>query len=434
MTSSPAIQYSYALDESGKVIHIDDVPMAYAERGRYYSIDAGDEMIARKGKKVAWHFAHKDGRPGALETYLHQLGKIAFKQAFEESDHFTLTLQTPYPCPQIDNCPIIDEACTPYKDYPFDLKNYYGRCELEKRITVNGHDYVTDICLIPKNHSSDYLVVEIQVTHASTREKLKSGLRIVEIRIEKEDDVMCFLKHNLRERDGIKFYGFHPRLPKGVTTDSVRAYHLKKFQIWKGGPTAISSEYCDTFAAQQGWDMKDAVFYLVALNSSIVQKNDFLFFGIQKALDHGCTLPEMYLPDKFRKMVLPPHSKYYVRLPEMTDGPKLINEQQEGEAVLDKVSKPLGLGKYFSGFSDKEEAYWSQVSDCIYQDNHGADVDAFLGALYLASLRHMYVQLVPPPKWEEGIDDYWVNSCFEYVPVLVETLPDNLFKHPFDGS
>ena len=433
MSSSPAILYSYALDESGKVIHIDDVPMAYAERGRYYSIDASDEMIARKGKKIAWHFAHKDGRPGALETYLHQLGKIAFKQAYEESDHFTLTLQTPYPCPQIDNCPIIDEACTPYKDYPFDLKNYYGRCELEKRITVNGHDYVTDICLIPKNHSSDYLVVEIQVTHASSREKLKSGLRIVEIRIEKEDDVMCFLKHNLRERDGIKFYGFHPRLPKGVTTDSVRAYHLKKFQIWKGGPTAISSEYCDTFAAQQGWDMKDAVFYLVALNSSIVQKNDFLFFGIQKALDHGCTLPEMYLPDRFRKMVLPPHStKYYVRLPEMTGGPKLINEQQEGEAVLNHMEEEM-FGPDPS-MTKKEQEYWRQVQECIYQDSHGADMEAFYGALYVASLRHMYVQLVPPPKWDEGVDDYWVNSCSEYVPILVETLPDNLFKHPFDGS
>lgn len=167
--------------------------------------------------------------------------------------------------------------------------------------------------------------------------------------------------------------------------------------------------------------MKDAAFYLVALGSSIVENNDFRFFGIQKALDHGCTLPEMYLPDRYRKMVLPPHSKYYVRLPEMTDGPKLINEQQEGEAVLNQVPQYLGL-------SDKEEAYWSQVSDCIYQDTHGADIDALLGALYLASLRKMYVQLVPPPKWEEGIDDYWVNPSHKYIPVLVETIPDSLFQ------
>jgi len=326
----------------------------------------------------------------------------------------------------------MDAACTPYKDYSFDLKNYYERCELEKRITVNSHDYVADVCLIPKNNSSDYLVVEIQVTHASTREKLKSGLHIVEIRIEKEDDVMCFLKHNLRERNGIKFYGFHPRLPQGITTDSVRAYYLMKFQIWEGGPTAITSEYCDTFAAQKGWDIKDAAFYLVALDSSIVEKNDFRLFGIQKALDHGCPLPEMYLPDKFRKMVLPPHFKYFVRLPEMTDGPRLINEQQEGETVLDHMDEIM-FGPYPS-ITNKEQEYWRQVQECIYQDSHGADMDAFLGALYLASLRHMYVQLVPPSKWEEGIDDYGVNSRCEYVPALVETLPDSLFRHPFDGS
>ena len=88
MTTKTNIQYSYAQDESGKIVHINDVPLKYAERGHYYSIDEGDAMIARKGKKVAWHFAHKDGRPRALETYLHKLGKSAFKQAFEESETF----------------------------------------------------------------------------------------------------------------------------------------------------------------------------------------------------------------------------------------------------------------------------------------------------------------------------------------------------------
>lgn len=65
MTTKTNIQYSYAQDESGKIVHINDVPLKYAERGHYYSIDEGDAMIARKGNKVAWHFAHKDGRPGA---------------------------------------------------------------------------------------------------------------------------------------------------------------------------------------------------------------------------------------------------------------------------------------------------------------------------------------------------------------------------------
>ena len=127
MSVKTNIQYSYAQDESGKIIHIDDVPLKYAERGRYFSIDEGDAMIARKGKKVAWHFAHKDGRLGSTETYLHQLGKKAFKQAFEESETFTLSFELPHPCSQKDRCPISKVSnCDTYKSYPYNLKDYYS--------------------------------------------------------------------------------------------------------------------------------------------------------------------------------------------------------------------------------------------------------------------------------------------------------------------
>lgn len=160
MTTKTNIQYSYAQDESGKIVHINDVPLKYAERGHYYSIDEGDAMIARKGKKVAWHFAHKDGRPGALETYLHKLGKSAFKQAFEESETFYLLLPAPHPCSQNGACPIIKkEACKPITLYSFNLKQYYSHCELEKRITFNGQDFQADVCLIPKNPKHDYLII-----------------------------------------------------------------------------------------------------------------------------------------------------------------------------------------------------------------------------------------------------------------------------------
>ena len=84
------IQFRYALDENGNVISIDDVPIEYSRRGRYYFPGTGAEMIARKGKKVAWHFAHKDGNPGALETYLHNTGKYLFKQVFEAAGIYSI--------------------------------------------------------------------------------------------------------------------------------------------------------------------------------------------------------------------------------------------------------------------------------------------------------------------------------------------------------
>jgi hypothetical protein len=316
VTTKTNIQYSYAQDESGKIVHINDVPLKYAERGHYYSIDEGDAMIARKGKKVAWHFAHKDGRPGALETYLHKLGKSAFKEAFEESDTFYLRLQAPHPCSQMKICPITDKgSCSVNKPYPFDLKKYYSKCELEKRITIDNQEFVADACLIRKNlkdddqinPEKDYLIIEIQVTHASTREKLRSGLHIIEIEITKDSDIERFRQYCLSEQNGVKFYGFKPTpsLPKGVSTNEAHAYRLRQFQILKNKQIHISDyfEYCDHFVSNGKWNTQNTLFYLVMLENLTTQndfdrctypfynKVDFELFAQQRAFYYGFPTP-----------------------------------------------------------------------------------------------------------------------------------------------
>lgn len=125
-------------------------------------------MIARKGKKVAWHFAHKDGNPGALETYLHNTGKYLFKQVFEASDKFTISLQAPAVCVYAGDCPVEERYPCHFKDYTtFDLKVYYDKCEIEKDFTVGNDTFCPDVLLLPKNAKHDPIFVEIEVTHAS---------------------------------------------------------------------------------------------------------------------------------------------------------------------------------------------------------------------------------------------------------------------------
>ena len=166
--SSSQIQFRYAIDQNGKVVSINDVPIEYSKRGRYFFPGTGAEMIARKGKKVAWHFAHKDGNPGALETYLHNTGKYLFKQVFEASDKFTISLQAPAVCVYAGDCPVEERYPCHFKDYTtFDLKVYYDKCEIEKDFTVGNDTFRPDVLLLPKNAKHDPIFVEIEVTHAS---------------------------------------------------------------------------------------------------------------------------------------------------------------------------------------------------------------------------------------------------------------------------
>jgi hypothetical protein len=444
VTTKTNIQYSYAQDESGKIIHINDVPLEYAKRGHYYSIEEGDEMIARKGEKVAWHFAHKDGRPGALETYLHKLGKSAFKQAFEESNTFNLLLTTPLPCSQKNICPIFEKkTCSQNKPYPFNLKQYYSHCELEKRITFNGQEFQADVCLIPINPEHDYLIIEIQVTHASTRKKRQSGLRIIEVEITKDSDIERFRQHNLSEQNGVRLYGFKssPRLPEGVSTNNVHAFKLRKFQILKNKQIHISdyNEDCDNFASKRKWDTQDTLFYLITqddltttqntfdqcIQREFYNRNDFEQFARQRAFYFGFPTLNQKQFDKQFRTIRPSYTNYYIWHSGLPDGPQLINESEEGYKIINDIQSEYDPDCKLSA---KEKSYWSQIIECIYEDNHGANIDALLGALYLAKRCKKYVQLVSPPAKEESDIDYWINSNERYFPILVDEIPDNLFS------
>ncbi|MBR4535578.1 MAG: hypothetical protein IKO62_02845 [Bacteroidales bacterium] len=457
MTTKTNIQYSYAQDESGKIVHINDVPLKYAERGHYYSIDEGDAMIARKGKKVAWHFAHKDGRPGALETYLHKLGKSAFKEAFEESDTFNLLLQAPHPCSQMKICPITDKgSCSVNKPYPFDLKKYYSKCELEKRITIDNQEFVADVCLIRKNlkdddqinPEKDYLIIEIQVTHASTRKKLRSGLHIIEVEITKDRDIERFRQYCLSEQNGVKFYGFKPTpsLPKGVSTNEAHAYRLRQFQILKNKQIHISDyfEYCDHFVSNGKWNTQNTLFYLVMLENLTTQndfnqytqprafynKNDFELFSRQRAFYNGFPIPNQDQFEKQFKIILPSYTDYYIWYPGLNDDPVLIIEQEKGDQIIEEFKTELFLSENDPNckLSEKKKSYWNQIIECRYEDNQEANIEALLGALYLASLCKKHVQLVSPPAKEESNIDYWSITNDRYFPILVDEVPDNLFS------
>lgn len=77
MNSSSSQNYSYALDVSGKIVHVSN-----ALRGhQYYCPHCNALMTPHMGEIRRWHFTHKANLDNCnYETYLHKIAKIKYKK------------------------------------------------------------------------------------------------------------------------------------------------------------------------------------------------------------------------------------------------------------------------------------------------------------------------------------------------------------------
>lgn len=206
--------YSYALDSESHLIKIDD-----AEKGNEYRCPNCKEiMIVREGKERKKHYAHKNTENCSYETYLHKIAKRRICECFNESAHFMIQYQSKVRC-NVD-CPLGAKQPCEWNDInDFDLKQYYDECEEEKQVD----DFRADLLISnSKIKNREPILIEIWVTHRSTEEKLNSGLRIIEIHIEYEEDIDQIVDTSsiiqnevqrkawgeVKQNDKIQFYNF----------------------------------------------------------------------------------------------------------------------------------------------------------------------------------------------------------------------------------
>lgn len=137
------------------------------------------------GKVRRWHFVHKNARNCSYETYLHKVAKIKIREAFLSSEHFLLSYNAKAICSF--ECPFIGfPKCEGEKPVVFDLRRYYDTCEIE----ATYHQYRADLLLTSsKNPKTPPLLIEIMVTHKCTEDKIKDGVRIIEIPIQTEEQI-----------------------------------------------------------------------------------------------------------------------------------------------------------------------------------------------------------------------------------------------------
>lgn len=195
-----AIQFRFGLHHDGHPVSILD-----AVKGEKYTcINCGKPLIAKQGAVRKWHFAHKTNTSNcSYETYLHKLSKFFIREMFNEKQQLivfrekkTQTCDREHVCPfkKDKNCSIIEEE-------RIDLLQYDNCIE---EMSIKG--FVAD--LLFTSDTLEPLLIEICVTHPCTIEKIESGLKIIEIHIESETDVLELLEGKLIESEKIVFHNF----------------------------------------------------------------------------------------------------------------------------------------------------------------------------------------------------------------------------------
>lgn len=174
--------YSYALDENQRTIYVEKA----TKDKKYFCPCCGFVMIPKQGKIRKWHFAHtRESGNCSYETYLHKLAKKRIRECFEESYKFIIQFYAKSTC-NVTDCPLgVSRPCSWDSMQKFDLKKYYNKCEEEKTIG----DFRADLLLTNNAKGYSPILIEIQVSHESTEKKLNSGHRIIEIKIESEEDI-----------------------------------------------------------------------------------------------------------------------------------------------------------------------------------------------------------------------------------------------------
>ncbi|MBD5215034.1 MAG: hypothetical protein HDS78_00675 [Bacteroidales bacterium] len=196
--------YTFSLNEAGVLIDVRD-----AVKGNvYFCPCCGAVMLPRQGNVRRWHFAHKSNAVNcSYETYLHKIAKQSIRECFEKSSNFFIEFLANVSC-SVEECPLgNNNPCTWKQEKVFDLKKYYDCCSEEAAFD----SFRADILLInSKRYDFKPVAIEIFVSHRSSTEKLESNHKIIEIKIDSEDDIRAIISASkIIESEKVSFYNFN---------------------------------------------------------------------------------------------------------------------------------------------------------------------------------------------------------------------------------
>lgn len=174
----------FALDANNNIIDIHSADKVCGKR--YFCPHCHNEMIAKRGNVRQWHFAHKTEKC-SYDKYLHSIAEKMIMDWFNQKESIVLEMEAHQKCSQYGACIFrMNEICTGRTTVQYNLKKYYSRCTQERG--YNG--FIADLLCECEDRPTPPIFIEIFVTHECSQEKKKSGIRIIEIHIQSEDDIL----------------------------------------------------------------------------------------------------------------------------------------------------------------------------------------------------------------------------------------------------
>lgn len=247
---------TYALNQEGKLVHVEDVPNGNDCRcicpACKKPLQAKNAGLIREH-----HFAHQPGVdcPTALETALHLLAKEKIQKAFYEQDVFNMEFEYRSYCTNAQSCQYCRyDDCETSERKRFDLKQFYDSCEQE--IPYDEIRRRSDLKIWSSAHPEIApIYIEIFVTHQSEAEKLHSGSKIIEVKIEDESDIDEIIQKGFIEgkrvtsyhRENVvasktSFYGFKTEDHKNTSINQEIAF--SRYILYQSGKCQCYQDAC----------------------------------------------------------------------------------------------------------------------------------------------------------------------------------------------
>lgn len=247
--------------KDGQLVSIDDVPNGN-ECGCQCPACGKDLCARNNGTKRIHHFAHQSGAdcPGAVESSIHLLAKKVLKERFDDKNKsFRIQFSKRLNCCEYKTCPYFDDdICKSELQSigPYDLKEYYDTCVVE----APDGDFRPDLLLTSSTKKDrEPIYIEILYKHKCEESKVRSGKRIIEIKVESETDVLALGSMDIFKEDTecrfeskdrqspVKFYFFNFQCKTATETPIERPFDVSHFILHKSGLTFCdrNSNCCD---------------------------------------------------------------------------------------------------------------------------------------------------------------------------------------------
>jgi len=224
MSANKDITYPNALASSGKIVNVAD-PEFQDRTLSFTCLGCGEPMVAVHRTTGQSHFRHLNSNPDCNpQTYLHKLAKRKYKEWFDGGVPFKITYRSHDLCKHYDICcyrePGEEDKCYREGRHTVDLHSLYDTCTEE----TGYKGFIGDLVLTnSRKPEQEPLFLEIAVTHKCDEAKIASGIPIIELDIQSEEDIQLPISELGKVEAGIKpalIYNFDRSVPSEKIYDT----------------------------------------------------------------------------------------------------------------------------------------------------------------------------------------------------------------------